>query len=416
MRKRVGILLTVFLTLFGLIVGGTSYAVAAESLEYTYSVSNAEGIVISPDGSTMWVISYYGNSVLKYSTSTHSLLATVATGGVAYQLTMTPDGSKIYVAMSALTKVVAINTSTLATTNITTAATPWGIVATSDGASIWVAETAGRIEKISVANDSVTSTNMGSGATYRDIKVSADGAYLFVGDSTNNQILKINTSNMTVSATLTSVSNYLLAISPDGTIGFVMPGSGTDIYKFNTSNMTSAGTISGFSSPMQAAFTPNGNYLYVANSNGGTISKVKISDSSVTTVITGLSTSTWHLTIDPAGQYLYAGASPATGYVYQILLGPLPALTSLTVASITTYRTSTTLIANFAASGGTVSFLQNGKKIPNCQKMANNSTSVVCNFSPTVHGAIQITVKFLYSGVTTSLQKTLLVVPRVSTR
>lgn len=85
--------------------------------------SPSHGMAVSPDGKTLWVNSHTANSVFAYSTSNLELIGRVALpelkvpgqepiGAIPEWVTISPDGKTVYVSMSTLKMVVAIDTKT----------------------------------------------------------------------------------------------------------------------------------------------------------------------------------------------------------------------------------------------------------------------------------------------------------------
>jgi YVTN family beta-propeller protein len=85
--------------------------------------SPSHGMAVSPDGKTLWVNSHTANSVFAYSTSSLELIGRVALpelkvpgqepiGAIPEWVTMSPDGKTVYVSMSTLKMVYAIDTKT----------------------------------------------------------------------------------------------------------------------------------------------------------------------------------------------------------------------------------------------------------------------------------------------------------------
>jgi YVTN family beta-propeller protein len=61
-------------------------------------VVQARGIVISPDGSRLYVTTYGSGSVKVINTATNAVIATVTTGNIGLGLDISPNGSRVYVA------------------------------------------------------------------------------------------------------------------------------------------------------------------------------------------------------------------------------------------------------------------------------------------------------------------------------
>jgi YVTN family beta-propeller protein len=406
---------TVFAIFISLFMANSTPAIAAETIEYTWSGFSPEASAVSPDGSAVWVMNYGGSAVLKYSTTTHALLATVAIGNTAFEMVMLPDGSKIYACLNGSGTVAVINTSTATNTGtVTFTGNCASLGATADSAYVYVTHGSNSISKIQTSTDTIVSTGNISGASsIYDVKVSPDGQYLYV--AVTGAVYKLNASDYSAAAFRNSIQAKFIALSPDGSIVYSAGyTTTTSVYKITTSTMALAATVTGFNNPAQSNFTPDGQYIYIGNASSSTIVKLRVSDNSVISTISGMQFTAWHSSIDRTGNYLYVSANGTSSYLYQINLGN-PATVNLILSSAL-YRTSTTLQASLSYSGGVVTFYQNGKYIPACKRITAASTTVTCNYKPTSHGAIQITVKYVASGSTVTSTGTLLVAKRTNTR
>ncbi len=99
----------------------------------------------------------------------------------------------------------------------------------------------------------------------------------------------------------------------------------------------------------------------------------------------------------------YYGGNGGSGVVVIRYISDLNLNASLGTGSITskstTYRTSTQLNVNAPVSGK-VTFLQFGRKIPGCINLiATAGSTVTCNWRPSFHGQIPVTVNYYQTGV-----------------
>ncbi len=99
----------------------------------------------------------------------------------------------------------------------------------------------------------------------------------------------------------------------------------------------------------------------------------------------------------------YYGGNGGSGVVVIRYISDLKLNSSLGTGSITststTYRTSTQMNVN-APVNGKVTFLQFGKRIPGCQNLtATSGATVTCNWKPSFHGQIPITLNYYQTGL-----------------
>lgn len=391
---------------------------AVDTIESTFSVTTAEGAVVSPDGAYIWVANYNGNRIEKWTTSNHVRVATVATAGYVFSLAMSPDGSRVVAAAQDAKRLEIINTSTnAAVASLTTEASIRSVSISPDSTIAWAGLTNGRISKVSLVTNTILSTTLiASVANIEDIYASSNGAFLYILIGTG--FLKINTSDLSVVSTVvTNVSGRFIAMARDESMAYISSFTGSTIDKINVASMTLSTSVSGFNSPAQSVFSKDGSFLYVTNNGTSTVLKLRTSDNVIVRTISGLSSSLWHITIDPQGQFIYAMSTGNT--VYKIGADGstvIPVLTLLANASIT-YRSTTTISLNVSETGGDVTFLQNGKRIPACQKIRAAATTVNCQFKPSIHGNLIISAIYLLNGQTFNAgSKSLGVVKRTNTR
>jgi DNA-binding beta-propeller fold protein YncE len=392
---------------------------SAETLEFTTSLNGPETSVVSADKASVWVMSYDNSSLKQYSTSTGQLLNTVSVGGSAFDIAMTPDGSKIYVALNAISAIAVVNTSTATLArSITTPTNSTGIAVSPDGANVWVSTNFSTIRKISTSTDSITANYTAPGATVYDMKFSPDGTYIYLADSSNSRIVKYQTSDFTLVGSATGIATRYIAISPDGTFGYSFPYSGNNVYKFATNPMSLTNTISGFGSPSQANFTPDGQFVYVPNGSAKSVIRIKTSDNSLTTVFTGLTGTPWHSTIDPSGRYFFVSSSGTPGAFYQYNLGMTftPASVALNLLGAHIFRSSTTISVTTSASSGKVTFYARGKYIPNCKNLSVTTTTTTCSFRPSGRGSVPITAVYVVNGTTVRTSAEMIIGNRTSVR
>lgn len=127
------------------------------------------------------------------------------------------------------------------------------------------------------------------------------------------------------------------------------------------------------------------------------------------------------LPVSPAVTYKVGVTAIGDGINY--LSSNISSLTSFTTPTITTtitltkssisanFRITFQLLANLSPSGsdGKVTFLSNGKKIPNCISLTSISLSATCNWKPSSRGLLNLTATLIptNSGYQSSLSNTL---------
>ena len=115
-------------------------------------------MVISPDGTELYVSNYSLNSVSVINTLTGNITATIPTGTNPVTLTISPDGSRVYVVNESSFNVSVINTATNAVIlTIPVYIFPTGSSITSDGSELCVTNSnSGTVSIINTANNTVS--------------------------------------------------------------------------------------------------------------------------------------------------------------------------------------------------------------------------------------------------------------------
>lgn len=393
-------------------------ALAADTVITSFAVPGAQSAVFSPDGSFIWVINCTNNRVEKWSTATPTFQTSVSITSCGYNLAITPDGSKIVVATTLGNKIDIISTtSATILASLATSVNPRGVAISPDGAVAWVGLVDGKIVKVSLTSNSITSTTaITSAGGIFDIAPTSDGSTIYLCTQSNS-LMKVQTSNLGVvsSATLFQPC-WFVALAPNESYAYTSYyNPSVRFERINLSSMTLAATITGVNNTAQGQFSKDGNYFYIGNAGAASVLKIRTSDNTIAATISTLGTP-WHAAIDPRGEYFYAMSSG--GRVYKIDAdGALAdATVSLTPFSVATFRTSTTLQATVGTSGGKATFYQYGKYIPGCQSITASTTTVSCSYKPTVHGAVQISVKYVLNGSSMTISGTLPVQVRKTLR
>jgi len=92
---------------------------------------NPWGIVISPDGTKVYVTNYGSNTVSVLSTATNSIVATINVGVSPKGVTFFPDGTKVYVTNFGSNTVSVIDTATnTVTATVNVGGLPYGVAVT----------------------------------------------------------------------------------------------------------------------------------------------------------------------------------------------------------------------------------------------------------------------------------------------
>ena len=225
--------------------------------------------------------------------TTDLIIATIALSG-AYELALTPDQSRIYVANALGNSVSVIDTASntvIATTPVESF--PDGITVTPNGEFVYVANNgdnspnSNTVSVISTATNQVVRTITVGGAPFLP-KVTPDGSRVYVSNS--GTISVIDTATNTVSATISAVTAPTgLAFTPNGAFAYVAqfttPGT---VAVLSTPSNKLIATIplgSNTSDPIKVAITPDGSFAYVTNLGSNNVSVINTSTNTVVATV-----------------------------------------------------------------------------------------------------------------------------------
>jgi serine/threonine-protein kinase len=244
-----------------------------------------EYVAFNPSAYTAYVTSSTEPS-LKVIDSGYQLAAAVPVGSGPQRVTVSPDGSRAYVA------------------NLS-------------GATVTVVDTA--------TNTVAATIDTGESTTPSEVAVTPDGAYAYV--TTARDVAVIETATNTITSRIAFPTGSLtgaIAMLPDGSAALV--GSGEDAVSVVD---LQAGTVSttidtgGGSVPEDIDVTPDGARAYVTNFTAGTVTVIDVATRAVeTTIDTGATAH--NAVIDPQGATLYVAlSSPDAVAVIDVATGEI---------------------------------------------------------------------------------------------
>jgi len=257
--------------------------------------SNPIAVSVSPDGSFVYVANVFSGSISVINTINNTVTATIDVGEFSFPngIVVSPDGSKIYVANNSLgtVSVVSTATNTLLTTPVYTVGTdPYGIAISPDGNHVYVSnEGTNNVSEINITTGVVTPIAVGTFPT--GITVSPDGSHVYVANQNSKSVSIINTATDTrISPDITAGNAPVgVALSPDGTLLYVTNANDNNVMVFNTANNSLVATIPVGTTPYGISITPDGTHVYVTNQGGGTVSDINTQTNAVTPVTVGSS-------------------------------------------------------------------------------------------------------------------------------
>jgi len=248
------------------------------------------GIVFSHDGNFAYVTSFFTNTVLAVDLTTNTVAHSAAVGGAPAQLSLTPDGSRLYVANNGDVTISVIDTTTfqvVATIPLGSAPQgPQSVPISPDGKRAYAINyDGGNVAVIDTSTNAVITTIAGfdhptTGA------VTPDGSQLYVNVTNSSAVAVISTATNTVVNTIhLSDAPFGLTFSPDGTRAYVSannPGGFIDLEVIDTAAQALVNTITvGGQNAGLVHLTPDGKTAYVPSINTNQVFPVDLSTSTV---------------------------------------------------------------------------------------------------------------------------------------
>ena len=334
----------------------------AVSATITAGISGPKDLIVSPDGSKLFVSNYNSGTISVINTATNTPGTPISiSGSKPAALKLSPDGSKLFAAsFTSASKVFVINPATgLLSTTITmptdTFPNAFAIASgttkfftandgktndvsridTSDNSVFKIATcyqmmdivikpngseayasclTSDKVYTIDTSNNyrflgiPIAPPSISVGDSPQGMAIKPDGSRVYVANNGSNSVSVINTSTDTIEKTIAvGGAPVKILMSPDGSRAYVANYSGSSVSVINTSINNSANmiatTIPVGSNPIDIAISPDGSKLYVANSTGNSVSIINTSTNGVITLSVG--TYPTALAVSPDGTKVY---------------------------------------------------------------------------------------------------------------
>ena len=260
----------------------------------------AAGVKVSANGSRAYVLRMQGVTVI--DTATNSVVGDIWHGtDQSYSLAISPNQKTLYIVEHG-NKLYVIGIAPHTVSSVTVGTEPVDVEVSPDGAHVYTADIdSDTVTVVSTATNTVTAT-IAVGGNPQTVVASPDGTRLYVanaGHSTPGRldvpigtISVINTATNTVTATIAVGKDPKgIAVSPNGkrvyvtnrwdgvlldpSTGDVAAEAAGSVSVINATTNQVIETITAGRMPDGIAVSPQGDYLYVANGNDGTVSVIK---------------------------------------------------------------------------------------------------------------------------------------------
>jgi YVTN family beta-propeller protein len=231
----------------------------------------------SPNGRFVYVSNYQGASVSVIDTNLNAVVATVPVGVAPAGIASAPDGSKVYVANHFSNSVSIISTiSNTVVSAVAVGQSPLGLAATPDGKYVFVAnQSSPGISRIDVATMTASTIPVGFGTAF--VAISPDSRFAYL---TGNGVSKFEISTSTIIGTI-PIGAWYVSVSPDGSTGYVSDFV-SSVAVVDLATSTEISRVQVGTTPQGSALTPDGTFLWQANSNSSFVSVIETLIDSVT--------------------------------------------------------------------------------------------------------------------------------------
>ena len=258
---------------------------------------------VSPDGSRVYIANHsQDGSVSVINTLTNMVTATISVGPYPICIALNSDASLAYVSNSNfLSEGGSISVIDTKTNNVihtfSLVYNPNDIALSKDGTKLYVVESNVVAIIDAATGNELKELSAGINATNAiSIVISPDGKHIYVTsnglDGYNAYVTVINTATATIEANIKTDNDNLFGIniSPDGQTLYVTSSGANnntnDIFVINTNTNTVSATIpDGVGDPYGVCFTPDGKQAYVINYSTSEILDINTADNTIITHI-----------------------------------------------------------------------------------------------------------------------------------
>jgi DNA-binding beta-propeller fold protein YncE len=262
-------------------------------------------VVVSPDGTSVYVAYEGGTTLSQYSrnTETGKLIAlspaTIATGSEPRSVTVSPDGKSAYVtdfgsdAVSQFSRNPETGKLTaLSPATVTTGDSPHGIEVSSDGKSVYVANYNGKTISGFSRNAetgrliALSPSTVATATSPNSIAISADGKSVYTADRGSKAVSQYSRNTQT--GALTALTHATVAagelphyvvVSPDGKSAYVANSGSATVSQYSRNTETgeltalSPATVATGREPFSVILSSNGLSAYVTDSGVASVSQ-----------------------------------------------------------------------------------------------------------------------------------------------
>lgn len=271
------------------------------------------GAATSADGRYLYIVdNRYTGHLVVFDTTTQSVVERIPVGVHPQAVSLSPDGTTVYVSnFGSTVSVIDLVTNTV-TRTIPTAGDPGEVVVSPDGNWVYVTNRTTRVvSKINTSTGAVTTFPLHvTDVSPRTLAISRDGSTLYVQTLGGNIVVMDATTGTVRQRIPATASATGMEVSPDGKTLYAAAATGV-VHVIDTATNTIVRTIPVDGMTLATALSPDGSTLYVTTTAG----RVNVIDTATGTVVGSLPTpgqgtsDSNDITLSPDGTKLYVGST-----------------------------------------------------------------------------------------------------------
>ena len=265
---------------------------------------------------------------------THDVLATVPLGKRPRGIKVSPDGTRLFVALSgsppappgtdastlpppdrAADGIGIVDVATERIVTVVRAGTdPEQVAVSADGTRLYVANEDGAVASVVDIASGEILASLPVGGEPEGVRISPDGRVVYITSEDDSQVSVIDTAlNEVVAQFEVGARPRASAFSPDSTRAYVTAENGGTVSVVDTATHTVIETVEltgDMVRPMGVVVSPDGSRVYVTSGRGGTVIAIDATTlEPVGSVEVG--TRPWGIAVTPDGRYLYTANGPS---------------------------------------------------------------------------------------------------------
>lgn len=285
----------------------------------TVAISQPEALVVSPTGADVYVTDRAGN-VNRIDAATNTVLATAQVGSQPWWMSISPDGTRLYV--SSDTSVHVVDSTTLATiATIPVQSTIESMVTAPDG-SLWI----GGTSKSLIVVDPTTGANLAQipiAAEATSLAFTADGRRVYATSRWTPHLIVVDVASRTVAAHISlGKGRYAsrVAVNPATGIAYASISTVNEIVGIDPTTLAVTIHMTTGNDPVALVVSPDGSRIYETNvgynSNDRTAGRVLYALDTATGHVLGkaiVGPVPWYLATNPAGTRAYVSNTGGSG-------------------------------------------------------------------------------------------------------